>query len=243
MQFEDPPAPNHLTGPKTGSCEEEATGEGSDLEEPPELGPLVASFLRGLLETSEDEGNRMSLEPAVLEFNQWVPWKAKKCETPNWWTKLLAVPGMEDCRKLAREVWASFQLPQWMQELGMREANLQAPPAPPCLCWWRFIALAQLIYACRDNREIPQEKVVAYARALQHWAEEINLPAGGEPHSLAESVKELREEVKWYLSFSNEKVFWGVALPKKEEDQSPKTFPPMSPRHPVYQSQPQRGEA
>ena len=41
--------------------------------------------------------------------------------------------------------------------------------------------LAKSIYACRDIREIPQERVVTYARALQHWAEEINLPAGGGP--------------------------------------------------------------
>ena len=70
---------------------------------------------------------------------------------------------------------------------------------------------------------MPQEKVVAYARALQHWVEETNPPAGDGPCLLAESVMELREEMKWYLSFSNE-VFWGVALPKKEEDQSPKTL-------------------
>ena len=49
---------------------------------------------------------------------------------------------------------------------------------------------------------------------------------------LAESVKELREEVKWYLSFSNEEVFWGVALPKKEEDQSPKTLSANVPKAP-----------
>ena len=54
---------------------------------------------------------------------------------------------------------------------------------------------AESYYACRDIREIPQEKVVAYARALQHWAEENNLPAGGGPCLLAESVMELREEV------------------------------------------------
>ena len=48
MQFEDPPASNCPTGPKTGSSEEGATGKGSDQEEPPELGPVVASFLRGL---------------------------------------------------------------------------------------------------------------------------------------------------------------------------------------------------
>ena len=41
--------------------------------------------------------------------------------------------------------------------------------------------LAESTYACRDIREIPWEKVVAYARALQHWAEENNLPAGSGP--------------------------------------------------------------
>ena len=100
---------------------------------------------------------------------------------------------------------------------------------------------AESIYACRDIREIPQEKVVAYARAPQHWAEENNLPAGGEPQLLAESVMELREEVKWYLSFTNEEVFWGVALPKKEEDESPKTLSADVPKAPcVLEPTPER---
>ena len=94
-----------------------------------------------------------------------------------------------------------------MRELGMKEANLQAPPTPPCLCWQKFMPPAQSIYACRVIREIPWEKAVAYARALQHWAEKIDLPAGGRPCQLAKSVKELREEVKCYLSFSDEEVF------------------------------------
>ena len=74
---------------------------------------------------------------------------------------------------------------------------------------------------CRDIREIPREKVVAYARALQHWVEQNNPPAEGEPWLLAESMLDLREEVKWYLSFTDEEVFQGVALPEKEEEESP----------------------
>ena len=65
--------------------------------------------------------------------------------------------------------------------------------------------------------------MVVYARALQHWAEQNNLPARGEPRLLARSVLELREEVKWYLSFTNEEVFQGVALPKEEEEESLQT--------------------
>ena len=60
--------------------------------------------------------------------------------------------------------------------------------------------------------------MVAYARALQHWAEQNNPPARGEPRLLARSVLELREEVRWYLSFTNKEVFRKVALPKEEEE-------------------------
>ena len=35
---------------------------------------------------------------------------------------------------------------------------------------------------------------------------------------------ELREEVKWYLSFTDEEVFQGVALPEKKEEESLKTL-------------------
>ena len=41
---------------------------------------------------------------------------------------------------------------------------------------------------------------------------ETDLPAGGKLCLLAESVKELREELKCYLSFSDEEVFKGLAL-------------------------------
>ena len=207
MQFEDPPAPNCPSGLRMESSEEAATAEGSNLEEPPELGPEVASFLRGSLGTSEDKGNRMPPEPAVTEFRQWVPWRADRCKTLSWWAELLAVLKIGDHKRLAREVQASFQLPKWMRELGMKEADLQASPVSPCLCRQKFMLRAQSIYTCRDIREIPQEKAVAYARALQHWAEEIDPPAGGRPCLLAKSVKKLREEVKCYLSFSDEEVF------------------------------------
>ena len=73
------------------------------------------------------------------------------------------------------------------------------------------------IYASQDAREIPREKVIAYARALQHFAKQNNPPKSNEWHLLVESIMELRREVKFYLSFTDEEVFRGVDLPKKEE--------------------------
>ena len=60
-----------------------------------------------------------------------------------------------------------------------------------------------------------REKTVAYAHALQYWVEESNLLTGWQPHQLAESVKELREEMRCYLSFMDLKIFEGVTSPEE----------------------------
>ena len=210
------------------SDEEGSKGGDADLGELLELVPTVASFLQGLLETSDDEGGEMSPEPAVLDFTEWFQWKVGKCDTPSWWMELSTVPGEDNTRKLARQVRASFGLPQWLQELDAERATLQAPPAVSCLHQQSFMLPPDSIFASRDIREVPREKVVAYARALQYWAEQNDLPTGGEPHLLAKGVLELREEVKWYLTFTNEKVFWGVAIPEAYEEKGLTTPSPAN---------------
>ena len=55
-----------------------------------------------------------------------------------------------------------------------------------------------------------REKTVANTCALQYWVEKCNPPAEGQPCQLAESVKELREEMRCYLSFADQEVFDGV---------------------------------
>ena len=127
VRFVDEAAPSQSAAPRTALGEKGAKGRGSDLEEPPELKPTVASFLQGSPETIEDEGEKMPLEPAISDFGQWVPWRAERCEMLEWWVELSAVPGKEDTRKLTREVRASFDLPRWLQELDLREATLHAP--------------------------------------------------------------------------------------------------------------------
>ena len=104
-----------------------------------------------------------------------------------------------------------------MHELEPKEAPLQAPLVPPCIHCQRFMPLVMSIYASQDIRKIPREKAIAYTRALQHFTEQNNLPKRNEQCLLAESIMELRREVGFYLSFTDEEVFRGVDLPKKEE--------------------------
>ena len=54
--------------------------------------------------------------------------------------------------------------------------------------------------------------MVVYAKALQFWMEKVNLPTQGQPHLMAESVVELREEMKHYVSFTDEDIFSDMAF-------------------------------
>ena len=106
-----------------------------------------------------------------------------------------------------------------MHKLDPEEAPSHAPLAPPCLHQWRFMPLIISAFACGDIQEMPREKTVTYTRALQCLAEWNNLPKKDQPCPLAESIAKLRREVGFYISFTNEEVFWGVDLPEEEENQ------------------------
>ena len=56
---------------------------------------------------------------------------------------------------------------------------------------------------------------MAYAQALQCWAERVNPPMPGQPCLLAESVLELHKMMEQYVSFSDNIILGGVALPEK----------------------------
>ena len=88
----------------------------------------------------------------------------------------------------------------------------QDPPSPLCLCQKNFPPPPDSIFACWDIQENHHEKMVAYAQALQFWAEKADPPTGGKPCLLAGSVVELWEEMKCYVSFSDEDVFDAIAL-------------------------------
>ena len=194
---------SRLADPEMSSGNKESKGRDADLGEPLELVPTVASFLWGSPGTSDNEGGEVPPEPTVLDFAKWVQWKARKYDTPSWWIELSTALGEDNTRELARQVRASFGLPQWLWELDVEKATLQACPALPCLCRQTFMLPPDSIFVSQDIREVPREKVVVYARALQYWAEQNNPPTGSGPHLLAKGILKLREEVKWYLTFTD----------------------------------------
>ena len=49
-----------------------------------------------------------SPEPPIEELENWVTSRAQVYETPNWWQELVMVPGVDDHKKFAHVVQASF---------------------------------------------------------------------------------------------------------------------------------------
>ena len=140
---------------------------------------------------TKDPEKAPSPKPPVKELHKWVAWKAEACKTPGWWRELLAVPEVQDCKKLAWEVWASFQLPKGASELHKMENYHQAPPAPPCLLIKNFPATSQFhLHLLGHSRDAKGEDGGIYP-SPQYWAEKTDTPAGEKPCLLAESVKEL----------------------------------------------------
>ena len=163
MQSQDCPTPYHPSRKNSESGKEAAATKDLDLEEPPELGLEVTCFLRGSIENFEEEDEKVPPKPPGKEFHRWVTWKAEACKMPSWWRELVAVPKVEDHKRLAWEVQASFLLPRRVSELHKVEDYHQAPPAPLCLLQRKFMPPANSIFACRDIQEIQLEKMVAYA--------------------------------------------------------------------------------
>ena len=86
VSFADELAPGQSANPDMPSGGEGSEGRDYDLGEPLELKPAVASFLQGSPETSDDEGDKMPPEPAILDFAEWVHgrWKGVTLPAGGW---------------------------------------------------------------------------------------------------------------------------------------------------------------
>ena len=68
----------------------------------------------------------------------------------------------------------------------------------------------------------PPWRTLAYAQALQYWAEKTNPPVPNEPHHLVMCVHELRQGMRRYMTFSDYDVFEGLmhGLPGAEVEEA-----------------------
>ena len=84
------------------------------------------------------------------------------------------------------------------------------PPAPKCINRKAFLPVPNPKMPCQDYRDRQPEKTLAYAQALQYWAEKVNLPGPSERCLLARCVQELRWAMRSFTTFSDCAVLEGV---------------------------------
>ena len=163
--------------------------------------------------SSRRDTKNYSTEPSVSNVETWLEWQANHLGTPAWWTKLQAIPGIRDPWKLAWKIGASVYIPE-VRMRTLLEPQYTVPPAPRSLDRNAFL-WDDLSY--EDVWQKLALLMIAYTRSLQYWAEKQSLPRSWNLCPLAESVVELWEAVKEYITFNLQDVIWGLGT-----DEEPK---------------------
>ena len=151
-------------------------------------GPMWSTSSRSWLASVERTEDTIFLQnPQWRNMKRWVEWRGWMVDTPSCWWELEEVPEVEDTQELAQKIWVSFELP-WCK-WGVWGWNYHlAPLVPQCLHQKDFLLLPYPRFPCQDIQEEQWKKTLAYALALQYWAERANLPTPGWPCLLVRSV-------------------------------------------------------
>ena len=107
------------------------------------------------------------------------------------------VPNQMDIPQFTRRVRASFQMPKVRCHANKMESNYLALPTPHCIERDVFLPFNTMKFGGQDYHMKHPHKTLAYAKVLQHWAENAQLPMPGEPCQLAECVR--NSERLWSL--------------------------------------------
>ena len=120
-------------------------------------------------------------EPSIRNVEVWLDWQACLMDTPHWWGELTVIPEVEDPRKLAWKIHASFSIPGVRCETFPGQ-EYTMPPATRCLTRGRFIPNNP---SYQDVWQQPLLMTVAYTQALQYWVEQVRPPVHPDYHPLA----------------------------------------------------------
>ena len=82
--------------------------------------------------------------------------------------------------------------------------DYMAPPNLHCMGHDHYLPPLDTRFSTQDYQLKQPERTLAYAKALQHWAKVVKPLQPGEPHQLAECVKELRRCMRPLTTFIEE---------------------------------------
>ena len=110
---------------------------------------------------------------------------------------------------------------------------------PHCIEWNALLPQSEGNFVSQDCRLRQPRRSLAYAKALQFWAEKAQLPWAGKLHQLAVCITEFRESMKPLATFTDEDVLandppspWkkitSLRCSKEEEEETQKAMRPWS---------------
>ena len=71
-------------------------------------------------------------EPSIEDVEMWLDWWAHQMDMPYWWVELTAIPVVENPKRLALKIHASFSIPT-VRCKAFPSQGYTAPPAPRCM--------------------------------------------------------------------------------------------------------------
>ena len=92
-------------------------------------------------------------------------------DMPAWWRELQAISDVEDHWELVQKVRASFEVPMAQYQARGGKNDYSALPAPKCIGKKRFLSPLDPRMDSQDYHLGQPRKTLAYAKALQCWAE------------------------------------------------------------------------
>ena len=107
---------------------------------------------------------------------------------PSWWEELTLIPGHMDHQDFAWKVHATFEVSKACNWAKKVEKYYVPLPVHPSIGKHHFLLPKDARFGTQDIHLSQLHHTIAYARALQHWAEEVHPPVPGQPHHLARSV-------------------------------------------------------
>ena len=123
---------------------------------------------------------------------------------------------MGDPERLANKICTYFDVPPGEVQGPQGSEDYTVPPAPKCIQRKMFLPVPYLCLPCQDYHLKQPWRTLAYAQAIQYWAEKANLLGPDKPHYLVMCVHELRWAMKPYTTFSNCDVFKGLTCKTSE---------------------------
>ena len=128
-------------------------------------------------------------KPSFTNNHNCVAWWVEQVATPLWWPELASVLGQRDIYHLAWLVWASFQMPQYCYATTKGFNNYTVPPTPHCLDLDAYLLMGGSEIWLTGLSPEATTKDLAYAKALQHWADLAKPTLPGKSCQLSECVR------------------------------------------------------